>query len=80
VTNHPEPIPAPPAGEDIHMPDPTILPFINAIGLTLVILGVTFSWIISAIGGLIFLGTTIRWITDVRRDIAALPVHHEGAH
>jgi len=29
-------------------------------------------------GGVLFLGTAIRWIADVRRDISALPPEHDG--
>lgn len=67
---------APPAGEQIHMPEPSILPIINAAGLALAIVGVTLSYAVSAFGLLVFLGTTVKWIADVRRDIAELPADH----
>ena len=66
----------PPVGEEIHMPPPSILPLINAAGLALAIISITFSWYLVAIGAVIFLWTTVRWIGDVRRDIAALPLDH----
>jgi hypothetical protein len=68
--------PAPPAGEEIHLPGPTILPLATAIGITLIVVGTTLSWIISGIGAVIFLVAVIRWIADTRRDIAALPEEH----
>ena len=67
---------APPVGEEIHFPQPSILPFLNAIGVTLMILGVTLGWVISVLGGLLFLATAVRWIRDVRRDMAELPAEH----
>ena len=67
---------APPAGEEIHLPGPSLLPFFCAIGITLIVVGTTTSWLFSIVGGLIFLYTVIRWITDVRRDISALPEEH----
>jgi len=70
------PTPAPPAGEEIHLPGPTILPLVTAIAITLIVVGTTIDWMISAVGGVIFLLTTVRWIKDTRRDVAALPEEH----
>ena len=66
----------PPAGEEIHIPGPTILPLISAIAITLIVIGTTISWILSIIGGVILILTTIRWIRDTRRDVASLPEQH----
>ena len=66
----------PPTGEEIHMPAPSILPLINAAGLALAIVSITLSWYLVAFGAIIFLWTSIRWIADVRRDIAELPLDH----
>ena len=68
---------APPVGEEIHLPGPTPLPFVMAIGITLVIVGLTLSPVFIVFGGLIFLYTLVRWIGDVRRDIDELPLDHE---
>ena len=67
------PFEAPPPGEDIHLPGPTLLPFLCAIGITLIVIGSTIDWIFSAIGGVIFIFAAVKWITDTRRDIAELP-------
>ena len=67
---------APPVGEEIHMPAPSILPLVNAAGLAIAIVSITLSWIMVAFGASIFIWTTIRWIADVRRDIAELPLDH----
>jgi hypothetical protein len=65
-----------PVGEEVHMPEPSALPLINAAALALAIVSITFNWVLVIIGGVIFLATTIRWIRDVRRDIDALPLDH----
>jgi chromate transport protein ChrA len=70
---------APPAGEEIHLPGPTILPFAMAIGITLIVIGTTITWLLSIVGGIIFLVTLFRWIRDTRRDISELPEDH-GVH
>jgi hypothetical protein len=66
----------PPAGEEIHIPGPSIIPLVSAFAITLIVIGTTITWILSAIGGVIFVVTTIRWIQDTRRDVAALPEQH----
>ena len=68
--------PVPPAGEEVHMPEPSLIPIINAAALAIAIVSLTLSWYVVAAGGLVFLITTIRWIADVRRDINALPLEH----
>ena len=68
--------PAPPAGEEIHLPGPTILPLVAAIAITLIVIGTTIDWIFSAVGGLVLVLVVIRWVRDTRRDVAALPEEH----
>ncbi len=67
---------APPPGEEIHLPGPTILPLVAAIAITLIVVGTTLSWIISGVGGVILLVVVVRWVGDTRRDMAALPERH----
>jgi membrane protein implicated in regulation of membrane protease activity len=70
------PAPAPPAGEEIHLPGPSILPFMAAIAITLVVIGTTINLIISIVG-LVFLVIVVwRWVGDTRRDVAELPEEH----
>jgi len=76
MTAEPEHREAPPTGEEVHLPGPSLLPFFCALGITLIVVGTTTTWIFSIIGGVIFLYTAIRWIADTRRDIAALPEEH----
>jgi Flp pilus assembly protein TadB len=69
---------APPVGEEIHMPAPSILPLFNAAALALAIVSVTLTWVLVIFFGIIFLFTTIVWVADTRRDIAALPLDHSS--
>ena len=71
---------APPAGEQIHMPAPSILPLINAAGLALAIVSLTLSWWLVGVGLAVFLGSAARWIADVRREIDELPPEHHTGH
>jgi len=68
--------PAPPAGEEIHLPGPTILPLVMAIAITLIVIGSTITWGLSIAGGVLFVLVAVRWIRDTRRDVAALPEEH----
>lgn len=68
--------PAPPPGEEIHLPGPTLLPFMAAIAITLIVIGTTLSWIFSAVGGVLLVVIAWRWVRDTRRDVAALPEEH----
>jgi hypothetical protein len=71
------PTPAPPVGEEIHLPGPTVLPFVTAIAITLIVIGTTiFPPIPSVIGAVILIPVLIKWIGDTRRDVAALPEEH----
>ena len=58
------------------MPAPSALPLINAASLALAIVSLTISWWLVGAAMVVFVGTTIRWIRDVRRDIGELPLEH----
>ena len=66
----------PPVGEEIHLPGPTLIPFVTAIAITLVVIGTTLSLIFSIIGLVLLVGCIVRWISDTRRDVAELPEEH----
>jgi hypothetical protein len=70
------PTPAPPSSEEVHIPGPTILPLVAAIAITLIVIGTTLGWWLSAVGGVILVIVVVRWIRDTRRDIAELPDRH----
>jgi Flp pilus assembly protein TadB len=67
---------APPAGEEVHLPGPTVIPLLTAVGLTLIVIGTTLSLIISIVGLVVLVLTATRWIKDTRRDVSELPERH----
>jgi hypothetical protein len=69
---------APPAGEEIHMPEPSLLPILNATGVALAIVGLTLSWWLTGVGGLLFLVTLVAWIRSAAHDLSELPADHGG--
>jgi hypothetical protein len=64
----------PPVGEEIHLPGPSILPVLTAVGITLTIVGITTFIEMTVIGVLITLYCIVRWIGDTRREIDELPL------
>lgn len=68
---------APPISEQIHLPEPSFLPVVVAAGITIAIVGVVVSWVIFALGTVIWVGGVIRWVRDTRSDIAELPLGEE---
>ena len=66
----------PPAGDEIHLPGPSIIPFVSAIGITMIVIGTTINWLITVLGAIIFIVTTVMWIRDTRRDVSELPEDH----
>jgi Flp pilus assembly protein TadB len=76
VSESDHPVQAPAAGEEIHLPGPTLLPFACAIAITLIVIGTTINLIISIIGLVALVIIVIRWVRDTRRDVAELPEEH----
>jgi hypothetical protein len=66
----------PPVGEEIHLPGPTVIPFVNALGLTFIVISTTLGTLFLIVGAILFGWTTIQWLIDTRRDIEALPEDH----
>ncbi len=76
ASEHEELVDAPPVGEEIHMPAPSILPILNAVGLSLAIVGITISTILIVIGLVLFVVTALLWIRGARREMEELPLDH----
>ena len=68
---------APPAGEAIHLPGPSYLPILVALGTTIAIVGVVLSWVVFGLGLALTLISLYRWIREMRADIASLPLEHD---
>jgi hypothetical protein len=70
----------PPVGEEIHLPGGSIQPLLLTIGITMALLGVTLGVPLLIAGLVLTVLVIVRWIADTRRDIAELPLHHDGEH
>jgi cytochrome c oxidase subunit IV len=68
--------PAPPPGEPVHLPGPSYLPVLTALGITLALVGVVISWVVTAIGLVIAVIAVVRWIRETREEISELPLEH----
>ncbi len=68
--------PVPPAGEQVHLPEPSYLPVLVAFGVTLALVGVVLSMILVVFGVVIAVVATLRWIREVRAEVAELPLEH----
>lgn len=66
----------PPAGEEIHLPGPSILPLIVAVAITATVIGLTITIYMTIAGVILFMVTAGIWIRDTRRDIDELPEEH----
>jgi Flp pilus assembly protein TadB len=67
---------APPTGEQLHVPRPSLYPVLLAVGLTLALVGVTVSIIFTIVGLLISIPVLIRWVRSARDEAAELPPGH----
>ena len=68
--------PAPRPGEPVHLPGPSYLPVLTALGITLAIVGVVISWVVTGVGAVIAVIAVVRWIRETREDISELPLEH----
>ncbi|MEA2228363.1 MAG: hypothetical protein QOF04_1993 [Solirubrobacteraceae bacterium] len=66
----------PPAGEEIHLPGPSVQPLLLTVGITIALIGVTTSMVMIVAGVILSLWVTVRWIAGARRDIDELPLEH----
>jgi hypothetical protein len=64
----------PPVGEEIHLPGPSILPLLTAVGITLALVGITTMIELTVIGVILTVVCVARWIKDTRREIDELPL------
>jgi hypothetical protein len=64
----------PPVGEEIHLPGPSILPLLTAVGVTLLLVGLTTFIELSVIGAALLISCIVRWIKDTRSETDELPL------
>jgi hypothetical protein len=65
---------APPVGEEIHLPGPSILPLLTAVGITLTLVGVTTFIEFTVVGVILTVWCVVRWIKDTKREVNELPL------
>ena len=70
--------PVPPAGDDIHLPGGSVQPVLLALFITLALIGVTVSMVLVVLGVIGTIWVIAAWIRDARREMAELPIHHDG--
>jgi hypothetical protein len=68
----------PPAGEEIHLPGPSLHPLLLTVGITVALIGVTTSIVMVIAGAILAVVVIAQWIRDTRRDIAELPADHSA--
>lgn len=64
----------PPTGEEVHLPGPSILPLLTAVGMTLTLIGITTYIELTVIGIVLTVVVVLRWIRETRRDIDEMPL------
>ena len=67
-------LPAP--TEEVHLPEPSYLPAVMALGITLAITGVVVSIAFIVVGVILFLVTLVKWIRQTREEMSELPLEH----
>ena len=66
----------PPAGEEIHLPGPSVQPILLAAAIACAIVGITTTIDLVIIGVVVSVAVIISWIRQTKRDIDELPVEH----
>ena len=66
----------PPAGEDIHLPGPSVQPLLLTLGITVALVGVTTYFPLVVAGAILSVAVIVRWIRDTRREMDELPLEH----
>ncbi len=70
----------PPSGEEIHLPGPSILPVLTAVGITLALIGITTFIEFTVVGVLLTLYCIARWIKETRSEVDELPLDAHSEH
>ncbi|MDQ3851012.1 MAG: hypothetical protein M3296_10420 [Actinomycetota bacterium] len=68
--------PAPPAGEEIHLPGPSLHPVLLTVGITLTLVGVTIAPVLVLAGVVLTVAVMAKWIAATRREMDELPREH----
>jgi maltodextrin utilization protein YvdJ len=68
----------PPVGEEIHLPGPSKLPILTAVGTTFLVIGISTIHVLSVFGFILMVVCIVLWIKDTRRETNELPL--DGGH
>jgi hypothetical protein len=68
----------PPPTEVIHLPEPSYLPFVLALGIMITLVGILTGIVVVAIGAIISLTVIVRWIRTARSEMGDLPLEHSA--
>jgi hypothetical protein len=69
--------PVPPAGEEIHIPGGSLQPLLLTIGITVALLGVTVSfWLLTLPGLVLCAAVLVVWIREAVDEYRHLPLDH----
>jgi hypothetical protein len=66
----------PPLGEPVHLPGPSYLPVLVALGVAVMLVGIVIAWYLVVIGAVVTLVTVFLWIKETREEIGELPLDH----
>jgi hypothetical protein len=66
----------PPAGEEIHLPGPSIQPLLLTVGITMALLGTTLFFPFVVAGLILTVWVIVSWIRATRREMDELPLDH----
>jgi len=66
----------PPVGEEVHLPGPSLLPFLLACAITAGIVGITLGFVFYVPGIIVALVVIVRWVRSTHREIEELPLEH----
>jgi hypothetical protein len=62
--------------EEVHLPDPSYLPVLVALGTTLILVGIVVATFVAVIGAIVFLVAVAKWVGAARREMRELPLEH----
>jgi hypothetical protein len=62
--------------EEVHLPDPSYLPVVLSVGVTIALIGITLAWWIVLIGVVVVVIVLYKWIVSARQEMRELPLEH----
>jgi Flp pilus assembly protein TadB len=68
----------PPPAEALHMPEPSYLPVVLALGIMITLVGILTGIMVVVIGAIISLTVLVRWIRSAREELNELPLEHHS--